>query len=113
MSARKLAVAFDEQKIDSIFADLNQCRLPGATVGMAVDGRPVYRKGFGMASMEMPVVLTPNTRMRMASVTKHITCFAYLLLCEDGKAAIDDPLGKFYPEFHPVTRRVTMRQLMG
>ncbi len=110
---RKLAVDFDEKKIDAIFADLDQCRLPGATVGIAIDGKPVYRKGFGLASMELPVVLTPNTRMRMASVTKHVTCLTYLLLCEEGKAGVDDPLGKHFPEFHPVTHKVTMRQIMG
>jgi hypothetical protein len=46
-----LAVEFDEQKIDAIFSKVDQSQLPGAAVGIAIGGRPVYRKGFGLASM--------------------------------------------------------------
>jgi len=104
---------FDELKIDAIFAALNQCHLPGAVVGIARGGRPVYRKGFGLANMEMPAVLTPGIRMRIYSITKHFTCLAYMLLCEENKAGIDDQLGQHLPELHPVAHPVTMRQLMG
>jgi CubicO group peptidase (beta-lactamase class C family) len=106
-------VKFDEKRIDAIFAELDQSRLPGAVVGIAINGLPVYRKGFGLACMELPTVLSPTIRMRIASTTKHFTCFAYMLLCEEGLAAIDDPIGKYLPELHPVTHKVTMRQLMG
>lgn len=112
-SVHKLAVEFDEKKIDAIFAELNQCHRPGAAVGIAIGGKPVYRKGFGLASVELPVILSPTIRMRLGSTTKHFAAFAYMLLCEDGKAGIDDPIGKYLPELHPVTRKVTMRQLMG
>jgi D-aminopeptidase len=107
------AVVFDERRIDAIFAEVDQCRLPGAVVGIAIDGRPVYRKGFGLARMELPVVLSPSMRVRIGSTTKHFTAFAFMLMCEDGRAHIDDPVGKFFPELHPVTHRVTMRQLMA
>jgi D-aminopeptidase len=107
------SLKFDEQQIDAIFADLDQGTLPGAAVGIAIGGKPVYRKGFGLASMELPVVLSPRIRMRIGSTTKHFTAFAYMLLCEEGKAGIDDPLRKYFPELHPVTHKVTMRQLMG
>jgi D-aminopeptidase len=113
MPSTTIAIVFDEKKIDAIFANLDQCHLPGAAVGIAIGGKPVYRKGFGLASMELPLVLSPSIRMRIYSTTKHFTCLAYMLLCEGGKAGIDDPIGKFLPELHPVTRKVTMRQLMG
>jgi D-aminopeptidase len=108
-----LAVEFDEKKIDAIFAEFDQCHLPGATVGIAIHGKPVYRKGFGLANMELPVALSPTIRMRIGSTTKHFASLAYLLLCEGGKAGIDDPLRKYLPELHPVTHGVTLRQLMG
>jgi D-aminopeptidase len=106
-------VDFDEKKIDRIFAQLNQCLQPGAAVGIAIAGLPVYRKGFGLASMELPVVLSSSIRMRIYSTTKHFACLAYMLLCEEGRATLDDPVGKYLPELHPVTHPVTMRQLMG
>jgi len=106
-------ISFDEAKVDAVLAPFDQGRLPGAVVGIAIRGRPVYRKGFGLANMELPVVLAPTIRMRLASISKHMASLAYMLLCEDGKAGIDDPLGKYLPELHPVTQGVTMRQLMG
>jgi D-aminopeptidase len=106
-------VVLDIARIDAIFAGLDSCRLPGAAIGIAIDGKPVYRKGFGLASMELPLVLSPSMRMRIGSTTKHFTALACMLLCEDGKAGIDDPLGQYLPELHPVCQRVSLRQLMG
>ena len=106
------ASEFDGSKIDALFADLDQGSGPGAAVGIAIGGKPVYRKGYGLASMELPVVLSPSIRMRIGSTTKHFTALAYMLLCEEGKAGIDDPLGKYLPELNPVTHTVTTRQLM-
>jgi D-aminopeptidase len=113
VSVSPVIVDFDEGKIDAIFAGLNQCRLPGAMVGIAIGGRPVYRKGFGLANLELPVGLSPTMRARIGSTTKHFTCLTCMLLCEQGRASLDDPLGKFLPELHPTTRTVTLRQLMG
>jgi len=112
-AARTLGVQFDERKVDAIFAGVDQCHLPGVAVGIAIEGKPVYRKGFGLASMELPTLLSPSIRMRIASTSKHFTCLAYLLLCEEGGAGIDDPVGRHLPELNPVAHGVTMRQLMG
>lgn len=103
----------DAQRIDGIFSAANQCILPGAVVAIAIDGNPVYRKGFGLANMELPVVLSPSTRMRIGSTTKHFVSLAYLLLCEGGFADLDDEIGKYLPELHEANRHVTMRQLMS
>jgi CubicO group peptidase (beta-lactamase class C family) len=113
MAHTTLTVAFDERKVDQLLAPLNQCQLPGAAVGIAIRGQPVYRKGFGLSNMEHPLVLSPTTRLRIASISKHMTALAYLLLCEEGRAGIDDPVAKYLPELHPVTHKVTSRQLMA
>lgn len=113
MTNSRLRVHFEEKSIDKIFSVLDTSHLPGAAVGIAIDGRPVYRKAFGLASMELPLTLTPQTRMRIYSMTKQFTCLAYLLFCEEGKAGIDDKVGKYLPSLHPITHRVTMRQLMS
>jgi CubicO group peptidase (beta-lactamase class C family) len=108
----RLSIAFDEKKVDAVFAEMDQCHQPGAAIGIAIEGRPVYRKGFGLANMDLPVALTPTTRMRIGSTTKQFTAFAYMLLCERGKAGIDDPIGEYLPDLHPTARQVTARQLM-
>lgn len=108
-----VAINFVESRIDAIFAELNQCQRPGGVVGIAIGGKPVYRKGLGLANMELPVLLSPAMRMRIYSTSKHFTCLAYLLLCEEGRAGLDMPIGKILPELNAVTRAVTPRQLMG
>jgi CubicO group peptidase (beta-lactamase class C family) len=109
----KRIATLDEAKIDAIFAAVDQCHLPGAAVAVAIDGTPVYRKGFGLAHMELPIVLSPTMRMRIGSTTKHFAALIFLLLCEEGRADLDDPIGKHLPELHPANRDVTLRQLMG
>ncbi|MEJ5979622.1 serine hydrolase domain-containing protein [Novosphingobium sp. PS1R-30] len=104
---------FDDSRVDAIFSVVDQSALPGAAVAVAIDGVPVYRRGFGLANMELPVQLAPGMRMRIGSTTKHFTALAYLLLCEEGRAGLDDSIGAHLPELHPASRNVTMRQLMG
>jgi CubicO group peptidase (beta-lactamase class C family) len=108
-----MRVEFDEATIDALFASLDQCHLPGAAVGIAIRGRPVYRKGFGLAHLELPMVLTTSMRMRIASASKQFTALAYMLLCEEGKAQLNDRVLQYIPELNPVAREVTMRQLMA
>jgi CubicO group peptidase (beta-lactamase class C family) len=111
--SQNLVVDFDEKKVDTICAEIDQCYLPGIAIGIAFGGKPVYRKGFGLASMELPVGLSPTMRMRIGSTSKHFASLAYLLLCEVGKAGIDDPIGQHLPELNPAVHAVTVRQLMG
>lgn len=113
MSVRAAAAAFDAGRIDAIFAPYDRCHLPGAAVGIAIDGVPVYRKGFGLANLSLPVLLGPAMRMRIGSTTKHMAALALLLLCEEGRANIDDEVGKHLPQLHEASRHVTLRQLMS
>lgn len=104
---------FNEGSIDKIFADLEGSSKPGVAVGIAIDGKPVYRKGFGLASFELPVSLSPSIRMRIGSITKQFTALAYALLCERGLATLDDPIGLYLPELHPISREATVRQVLS
>jgi len=113
MTRNGIAVAFDDEKIDAIFKGLDHCDMPGVAVGIAIGGAPVYRKCYGLANLELPTVLSPSMRMRIYSITKQFTSFAYMLLCEEGRATVDDPIGKYLSQLHPTSHSVTMRQLMG
>lgn len=113
MSERPALKEFDPKKIDTLFAPFDQCHLPGAAVAIAIDGVPVYRKGFGLANQSLPVLLSPSIRMRIGSTTKHMTALAFMLLCEEGRAGIDDEIGKYLPELTEASRHVTMRRLLG
>lgn len=102
-----------EEALDRLFAKRIEPTQPGAAVGIAIDGEPIYRKGWGVSDIETLHPLDPQTRMRIASISKHITAFCFLLLCEEGRASLDDRVGLYLPHLHPVAQAVTLRQLMG
>ena len=99
-------------RLDDVFKALNRSDAPGAVVGIAQHGQPIYRRGFGLASVEHGVVNTPATRMRIGSTSKHFTCFTALLLAEDGKLDLDAPASTYLPELPPLQGMPTLRQFM-
>ncbi|KAM4573830.1 serine beta-lactamase-like protein LACTB, mitochondrial isoform 1-T1 [Odontesthes bonariensis] len=72
---------------------------PGLVVGVSVDGAQVWREGIGFADLENRVPCTPETVMRIASISKPLTSAAAARLCEEGKVDLDVPVQKYVPEF--------------
>ncbi len=101
-----------QQSLDAIFQAVNRGDSPGLVVGVAHQGEVLYRRGFGLASIEHGVANTPRTRMRLASITKHFTCLAALLLAEEGKLDLDAPASKILPELPAMQGMPTLRQFM-
>ncbi|HUF30685.1 MAG TPA: serine hydrolase domain-containing protein [Gemmatimonadaceae bacterium] len=87
--------------------------VPGISVAVAVDGKVVWTEGFGFADIENRVPLTPETRMRIGSVSKSVTSAAIGLLVEEGKLDLDAPVQRYVPAFPRKPREVTTRQLAG
>ncbi len=86
--------------------------VPGASVLVLSDGVPVFRRGYGLADLEEHVAATPATNYRLASMTKQFTAAAVLLLAEDGRLSLDDPVRKWLPSLPPAADAVTVRQLL-
>lgn len=82
---------------------VQQNRIPGAVALVLQDGKPVYERVFGWADKESGRRMTPDTIFRIASQTKAITSTAVLMLVEEGKIAIDEPVGDFIPTFKKTT----------
>ncbi|MDY0743374.1 serine hydrolase domain-containing protein [Paucibacter sp. R3-3] len=98
--------------LDSLFLSLCPGDAPGLVVGVAQQGRTVYRCGFGLASIEHGVANTPWTRMRIGSTSKQFTCLAALLLAEEGRLDLDASVREVLPELPPLEAEPTLRQLM-
>ncbi|PIF74761.1 CubicO group peptidase (beta-lactamase class C family) [Variovorax sp. 54] len=99
--------------IDALVAPLNRSDAPGLVLAIAQHGRLLYRRAVGMASLEMGVALTPTTRMRIASTSKHFTAMAVLLLAEDGLLDVEDPVQKYLPELPQLSANgPTLRHLL-
>jgi CubicO group peptidase (beta-lactamase class C family) len=87
--------------------------IPGASVAVIKDGKPVLLKGYGQANVELGVMATENTAYQLASVTKQFTAAAIMMLAEDGKLALDDKLPKFFDRLPAAWSNVTVRQLLN
>jgi CubicO group peptidase (beta-lactamase class C family) len=81
---------------------LDSGKLPGATIFVARHGKPVYCKSFGLRDLEANLPLEPDTILRFYSMTKPITTTALLMLYEEGRFQLDDPVAAFIPGFKDV-----------
>jgi len=100
------------EQLDALFARWNRTDEPGLVVGVAKDGNAIYRRAFGMASLEHAVANTPKTRMRIGSITKHFTALLALLLAEESKLHLDAPIRAYIPELAGPGGDPTVRQLL-
>ena len=85
---------------------------PGCAVGVAEDGRIVLERAYGMADLEHAVPNRPDTIFEAGSVSKQFTAAAVLLLAEDGKLSLDDPLRRHFPELPEYASSITVRQML-
>ncbi len=106
-------IHIEPAKIDALLAPFDRSDAPGFAVGVALRGQPGYRRGVGMASVELPVVLSPTIRMRIGSTSKHFTALAVMLLAEEGVLSIDDAPRRHLPELPDWADAMTLRQLMA
>ncbi|MBP7779708.1 MAG: beta-lactamase family protein [Acidobacteria bacterium] len=72
--------------------------IPGMVWGIVKDGRLVHVKGAGVQDLEAKRPVTPDTRFRIASMTKAFTALSILRLRDDGKLALDAPAETYVPE---------------
>lgn len=99
-------------EIEAIFSEAYPGHLPGATVLIAEDDKIIYRKAFGMANLELNVQMKPENVLGLASITKQFTSVSILILMEQGKLSLQDPLSKFIPDF-PRGNEITMHHLLN
>ena len=74
-------------------------RLPGAVVIIARDGKVVYHQAFGMRDPATASPMQKDSIFRIYSMTKPITAVAVLMLMEEGKLRLGDPVSRFLPAF--------------
>ena len=74
-------------------------RLPGAVILVQQHGKPVYLKTFGVRDVRTGLAMTPDTIFAIHSMTKPITCLGAMMLIDEGKLALTDPVSKYIPLF--------------
>ncbi|HEX8613258.1 MAG TPA: serine hydrolase domain-containing protein [Telluria sp.] len=100
------------ERIDAAIAPYYKADAPGATVIVTQDGKTVLRKAYGMADVSKRIALTPDTAMRLGSITKQFTAVGILMLLDEGKLALDDDITKFLPDYPTRGKRITIEHLL-
>lgn len=84
------------KNIDEIYKDFSDS--PGAAVAIYEDGSITFSNGYGIANMDYKIPIRSNTVFDTGSISKQFTAACILLLEQQGKLSIDDPIQKFLPE---------------
>jgi CubicO group peptidase (beta-lactamase class C family) len=88
-------------------------RFAGAVL-IARNGKPIFEEAYGLADREHKIPNTVKTRFRIGSMNKMFTAVAILQLVESGKVGLNDPLGKYLPNYpnKEVSTKVTIHHLL-
>jgi D-alanyl-D-alanine carboxypeptidase len=86
--------------------------VPSASIAVVEGGRIVYLHAYGDARLSPPVAAQPAMRYSVGSISKQFTAAAVLLLAEEGKLQLDDPVAKYLPDLTRA-REVTLRMLLS
>ncbi len=126
------SVGLSAQRLERIGAlmqkNIDDGRLAGTVTLVARHGKVAWFKAQGMADREAGKAMTPDALFRICSMSKPITSTAVMLLYEDGRFLLNDPVSKFLPEFKdmkvlaktpsgqsytiPASRQITIRHLL-
>ncbi|MHA7628904.1 serine hydrolase [Corallococcus sp. M7] len=99
-------------RVDALFALWTGDATPGCAVAVSRDGVVDYARGYGMASLEYGVPITPESIFHVASISKQFTAFAMGLLEQEGKLSRDDDIRKYLPELPDPGKKVTLADLV-
>lgn len=100
-------------RVDAVFKQYARTDSPGCAVGVYKDGATILTRAYGMANLDHDVPLTPRSVFHVASVSKQFTAAAILLLAQDGRLTLDDPVRKHIPELADFGEPITIRHLLN
>lgn len=102
----------DKQFVDSIMNASYKADGPGAVILIAKKGIPVFRKAYGLASLELNVPNKPEYIFRIGSMSKQFTAVCVLKLAQEGKLNLQDDITKYLPDYNTHGRHITIENLL-
>ena len=100
------------REIDAVAQEwLASTQAPSASIAVVEGGKLVYARAYGNARLNPAVPATPAMRYAIDSVSKEFTAAAVLMLAEDKKLSLSDPVGKWFPQLGAASK-ATLRQLL-
>ena len=112
VSLAMLVAAASDPIDDYVRSQLTSRKLPGVSIAVVKDGRIVKSEGYGLASLELRAPATRQTVYEIGSISKQFTADAILLLAEDGKLQLDDPIAKHVAGTPSAWSAITIRHIL-
>ena len=109
MSKEDFGTAIDQY----VAEQMAEQHLPGLSLAVVRDGEVILRRGYGLASLEMNVPVTPETVFQIGSLTKQFTAVAVLMLAERGKIGLDESVSRYVPGLPAAWGGVSVRHLLN
>ncbi|MEJ2585857.1 MAG: serine hydrolase [Robiginitalea sp.] len=100
------------QEIDSLFIRWNRPNHPGGAIGVVKDGKTIFSRAYGLASLEYLVPNSTGTIFNTGSVSKQFTAMGIVRLEEQGMLSFDDEIHKYIPELPDFEHPITIRQML-
>jgi len=102
------------KKIDEFIAnEMARQKIPGVSLAVVKDGKPLIVKGYGFANLEHQVPVKPETIFQSGSVGKQFTATAIMMLVEEGKISLDEKISKYLGEVPETWKDITIRHLLS
>jgi CubicO group peptidase (beta-lactamase class C family) len=101
-----------DQEFDALLKAQYKAEEPGAAALVARGGQPVYKRAFGMADMENNVAMSAESVFEIGSITKQFTAVSILMLMEQGKLSLQDPITKFIEDYPTNGQTITVHHLL-
>jgi len=93
--------------------EMQRQHIPGLALLVSRSGKIVRAEGFGLANVELQVPVKPETVFQSGSVGKQFTATAVMMLVEEDKVGLDDPLTKYFADAPASWKEVTVRELLS
>jgi CubicO group peptidase (beta-lactamase class C family) len=97
---------------DYVRGQMARQKIPGLSLVVCRDGVVVRAGGFGFANVEHDVAATPETVYQSGSMGKQFTATAVMMLAEQGKLSVDDPVTRTFPDAPESWKPITIRHLL-
>ena len=103
-----------EEEVDALVQrELARQRIPGVALGVYRDGKLTRAQGYGLANVEWDAAVTPDTIFQSGSVGKQFTATAVMMLLEEGKVGLDDPIRKYFPDAPDTWNDIKVHNLLS
>ena len=101
-------------KVDAyVRGEMQRERIPGLALGVYRDGKIVKAEGYGIANLEWDVPVKADTLFQSGSVGKQFAATSVMMLVEEGKVGLDDPVHKYFPDAPETWKGIKIRNLLS